>query len=195
MDWTVDWTMNKLKLNMSSTHAHKLAEKMEDACSQCFSGRDDVIVLSSDETQDEEDKERLLKVGSKVGRIVRRRLLQNEEITKFDSLAASFGRTFGDRNGCSSGEDLSDNGSPSGGCSDDLTVTQFESPTKKVFTPTKKPRIGTPSDCSDDDEAEKEGFIRCLLIYRVLLCTYKNSALWEGGCIEMNVVLGFCLML
>jgi len=52
---------------------------MEDACSQCFSGLDDVIVLSSDETQDEE--ERLIKVRSKVGRKVRRRLLQNEEIT------------------------------------------------------------------------------------------------------------------
>ena len=134
---------------MSSAHAHNLAcEKMEDACSQCFSDLDDVIVLSSDETQDEEEKERLIKVRSKVGCKVRRRLLQNEEI-KFDSLVAGFGRGFVDRVGCSSGED-NDNGSVSGGCSGDL----------KVFTPTKKPTIGTP-DCSDDDEAEKEGLIRC----------------------------------
>ena len=128
-------------------------EKMEDVCSQ-FSCCDDVIVLSSDETQDEQDKEKLIKVGSEARRKVRRRLLRNEEITKIDSLAAG----FGDRDGCSSGED-SDNGSLTGSCSDDLTVTQFESPTKKVFTPTKKPRISTPSDCSDDEEAEKEGYI------------------------------------
>ena len=43
-----------------------------------------------------------------------------------------------------------------------LTVTQFESPTKKVFTPTKKPRIDTSSDCSDDDEVEKVGYARRL---------------------------------
>jgi len=133
---------------------------MGDACSQCFNGLDDFIVLSSDKTQDEEEKERLIKVRSKVGRKVKRSLLQNEEI-KFNSLAAGFGQGFFDRDGCSSGED-SDNGSVAGSCSGDL----------KVFMPTKKPTICT-LDCSDDDEAEKEGLIKCLLIYRVLLCTYK----------------------
>lgn len=30
---------------------------------------------------------------------------------------------------------------------------------KKVFTPTKKRRISTPSDCSDNEVAEKEDYI------------------------------------
>ena len=43
---------------------HKLTcEKMENKCFQPFNGCNDVIVLSSDENQDEEDKERLIKVG------------------------------------------------------------------------------------------------------------------------------------
>ena len=135
--------------------------------SRVFSGGDvdDVIVLSSDESQDEENKETVIKPGSEAKRKVRRRLLQSKEMIKVDPLAAG----FFDREECnilqysSSGED-SDNGSLAD--SDDVTVTQFESPTKKVFTPTKKPRIGTLSDCSDDDgdEAEKKGYIRCSLI-------------------------------
>ena len=152
--------------------------KMVDAC--VFSGGDtvnDVIVLSSDESQDEENKVMLLKPKNEAKRKVRRRLLQSKEITKVDPLAAG----FDDRDECnilqytvydSKGED-SDNGSLAD--NDDVTVTQFESPTKKVFTPTKKPRIDTLSDCSDDgcsddgcsddgDEAEKKGHIRCLLI-------------------------------
>ena len=171
MDWTVDWTMDQTSGSATTpycqvAHAHQLIyEKMEtDVCYQ-LSRCDDVIVLSSDETQDEEEKEKLSKVGSEVRRKVRRRLLRNEGITKTDSLAAG----FGDRDGCSSGED-SDNGSLTGDYSDDLTVTQFESPTKKIFTPTKKPRISPPSDCSDDEETEKEGHIRCLLVDCVSLC-------------------------
>ena len=116
----------------------------------------DIIVLSSsDDTQDDDEvKEPLIKVRSKVGRKVRRRLLQNEGIKNVDSLAT----TFGDRDVYSGGED-SDNGGLIGNCSDDLTVTQFESPTKK-------PRIDTSSDCSDDDEVEKVGYARRLLISR-----------------------------
>ena len=133
---------------------------MEDACAQHFGGCDDVIVLSSDETQDKEDKERLMQVRSKVRRKVRRRLLQNKEIKELTH--------FGDRNWCSSGED-NDNGSHTGICSDDLTITQFESPTKNVFTLTKTPRIGTLSDCSDDDEAEKEGYIRYVFINNLVM--------------------------
>ena len=116
------------------------------------------------------DKEKLIKVGSEARRKGRRRLLQNEEITKIDSLAAG----FGDRDGCLSGEN-SDNGTLTGSCSDDLTVTRFKSPMKKVFTPTKKPRISTPSDCSDDEEAEKEGYIRCSLVHHFNLVMWYLS--------------------
>lgn len=51
---------------------------MEDMCFQ-FSCFNDVIVLSSDKTQDEEDKEKLIRVGREVRHKVRRRLLQNNE--------------------------------------------------------------------------------------------------------------------
>lgn len=64
---------------MSSTHVHQFTcLKMEDMCFQ-FSCFNDVIVLSSDKTQDEEDKEKLIRVGREVRHKVRRRLLQNNE--------------------------------------------------------------------------------------------------------------------
>ena len=65
-------------------------EKMEDSC--VFSGGDvdDVIVLSSDESQDEENKETVIKPGSEAKRKVRRRLLQSKEMTKVHPLAAGF---------------------------------------------------------------------------------------------------------
>ena len=98
----------------------------------CVSAYNDIIVLSSsDDTQDDEVKEPLIKVRSKVGRKVRR-LLQNEGIKNVDSSAT----TFGDRDVYSGGED-SDNVSLIGSCSDNLTVTQFESLTKKCLHPLK----------------------------------------------------------
>lgn len=97
-----------------------------------FSGCDDVTVLSSD---DEESKEGLIKGGSKVTHKIRRILLQNEEM-KIDSLSTSKSTCFNNRDGCSSGED-SDNESLVGNCNDDLTIIQFESPTKKFLHPLK----------------------------------------------------------
>ena len=130
---------------------------MEDALSVNQRGSDDVIVLSS---EDEDKKERLTKVTSKQRQNVRRRLLQKEEMKiETDSLVPFYGH-FGKQEGCLDTENTnSDNESLTSSYSDDLTVTQFESATTKVFTPTKKPRTDTLSDCSDN-EAEKEGYTR-----------------------------------
>ena len=75
-------------------HVHKL-EKMDVLCVFSDGDVDDVIVLSSDESQDEKNKETVIKLGSEAKRKVRR-LLQSKEMTKVDPLAAG----FGDRNEC-----------------------------------------------------------------------------------------------
>ena len=123
---------------------------MEDKCttsvSHFVSSHRDIIVLSS---EDEEKKRSLIKSGSKVRRKVRRRLVIDREIKHMDL-------DYGDREWSGNDED-SDKESLTG--SDDLVVTQFESPMKKVFTPTKKPRMDelqSDTDSSDNELREAE---------------------------------------
>jgi len=96
------------------------------------------------QSEDEEKKRSLIKSGSKVRRKVRRRLVIDREIKHMDL-------DYGDCEWFGNDED-SDKESLTG--SDDLVVTQFESPMKKVFTPTKKPRMDELQ--SDTDSSDNE---------------------------------------
>jgi len=97
----------------------------------------DVIVLSSEQSQQEEDGES----PPRVKRKVRRRLIRSEVMKEFDEDAAS-----------DDDRDVSSDGNSS----NELTFLHI-SPTKKVFTPTKTLRVGTPSDDENYDEIVKEG--------------------------------------
>ena len=77
--WIGLWTVVIISKRLCST-----CTKLEKTNVSCvFSGGDvdNVIVLSSDENQNEENKETVIKPGSEAKRKVRRRLLQSKEMT------------------------------------------------------------------------------------------------------------------
>ena len=147
---------------------------MDAECSgQLGSSFTDAIILSS---EDETDKNILVKSDTKVRRKVKRRLLCNREIEPWMehmAIVRELRQDESDSDKSFSSEEI-DQGTQTD--SDDLVVTQFESPIKKVFTPTKKPRVDQLSD--DDfeldndyevenrnDNSEKEDCTRYLLNY------------------------------
>ena len=108
---------------------------MDAECSgQLDSSFTDAIISSSEDKTDI-----LVKSDTKVRRKVKRRLLCNREIEpcmEHMAIVREPWQDESDSDRCLSSEEIYQGSQTD---SDDLVVTQFESPIKKIFTPTKKP--------------------------------------------------------